>query len=247
MRSKRRHRSPPPCAASRAFTAALPSIGLGTAFRFRPISPATGLPPERVSPFVLMDYGPPKEFTPLGAWQARRRLAPAPWVRDRHAGLGGRGRPPGQRRSRWHHRARRRPVDDRRARHLPRGVPRGRVHPPRRPHAHDAALGESAREGQGGTAAYQPITAADIPRVALASGGEVRVIAGDYEGARGPAHTFTPITMLDVRLSGGRDAAGPLAALVQRPGRGGRRGASRPVTPPSAPGELILFANDGHA
>src|SRR5207253_8650767 len=27
--------------------------------------PSTGLPPERVSPFVLMDYGPPKQFTPL--------------------------------------------------------------------------------------------------------------------------------------------------------------------------------------
>jgi quercetin 2,3-dioxygenase len=31
----------------------------------------------------------------------------------------------------------------------------------------------------------------------------VRVVAGEHEGARGPAHTFTPITMLDVRSSAG--------------------------------------------
>ena len=52
--------------------------------------------------------------------------------------------------------------------------------------------------------AYQPITAAQIPRVELPDGaGAVRVIAGAYGDARGPAHTFTPISMLDVSLAAG--------------------------------------------
>ena len=57
--------------------------------------------------------------------QARRRLASAPRLRDRDAGLGGRGRAPRQRRPRRRDRPRRRAVDDRRLGHLPRGVPRG--------------------------------------------------------------------------------------------------------------------------
>ncbi len=52
-------------AASRASTAARPSTGSATASTSRPTSRAPSLPPERVSPFVLMDYGPPKEFAPL--------------------------------------------------------------------------------------------------------------------------------------------------------------------------------------
>lgn len=49
---------------------------------------------------------------------------------------------------------------------------------------------------------YQPITNAEIPRVELAGGaGSVRVIAGDYQGTAGPAHTFTPINLWDMRLN----------------------------------------------
>ena len=33
------------------------------------------------------------------------------------------------------------------------------------------------------------------------SGGTVRVIAGDYDGHKGPARTFTPIDVWDVRLT----------------------------------------------
>jgi hypothetical protein len=48
---------------------------------------------------------------------------------------------------------------------------------------------------------YQPITAAQIPAVALdEDAGQVRVIAGEFGGARGPARTHTPITLLDVEL-----------------------------------------------
>jgi len=48
---------------------------------------------------------------------------------------------------------------------------------------------------------YQTILDHDIPRVDLPDGaGTLRVIAGNYEGRRGPAHTFTPIDVWDVRL-----------------------------------------------
>ncbi len=48
---------------------------------------------------------------------------------------------------------------------------------------------------------YQGITNAQIPRVELPQeAGSVRVIAGQYEGASGPAHTFSPMNVWDVRL-----------------------------------------------
>ena len=57
---------------------------------------------------------------------------------------------------------------------------------------------------------YQPITAAQIPVVELPEGaGRVRVIAGQWSTAQGPARTFSPITMLDVALAAGRTAELP--------------------------------------
>ena len=54
---------------------------------------------------------------------------------------------------------------------------------------------------------YQAITSAQIPRVELAGGaGLVRVIAGDYHGNVGPARTFTPMNIWDVRLNAGARA-----------------------------------------
>jgi len=48
---------------------------------------------------------------------------------------------------------------------------------------------------------YQSIPSADIPVVPLADGqGELRVIAGEYGGKRGPARTFTPVHVWDLRL-----------------------------------------------
>jgi redox-sensitive bicupin YhaK (pirin superfamily) len=48
---------------------------------------------------------------------------------------------------------------------------------------------------------YQAIVDTDIPSVTLANeAGRVRVIAGEFESARGPAHTFTPMNVWDVRL-----------------------------------------------
>ena len=57
---------------------------------------------------------------------------------------------------------------------------------------------------------YQPITAAQIPVVELPeAAGRVRVIAGQWSTAQGPARTFSPITMLDVALAAGRTAELP--------------------------------------
>jgi quercetin 2,3-dioxygenase len=51
---------------------------------------------------------------------------------------------------------------------------------------------------------YQSISNTDIPRVELPSGaGVVRVIAGEYQDRRGPAHTFSPMNVWDVRLTSG--------------------------------------------
>ncbi|QXZ11391.1 pirin family protein [Comamonas sp. Y33R10-2] len=78
---------------------------------------------------------------------------------------------------------------------------------------------------------YQTLLNADIPKVELPDGaGSLRVIAGDYAAinavdkalAHGPAMTFTPINVWDVRLNAGAKAefkAQPghtLALVVQR-------------------------------
>ncbi|MGY3911997.1 pirin family protein [Aeromonas piscicola] len=48
---------------------------------------------------------------------------------------------------------------------------------------------------------YQAIFGRDIPTVALAKGtGTVRVIAGEFDGHRGPARTFSPLHVWDLRL-----------------------------------------------
>jgi redox-sensitive bicupin YhaK (pirin superfamily) len=49
---------------------------------------------------------------------------------------------------------------------------------------------------------YQGIVDAQIPRVSLADGaGSVRVIAGEFQGVRGPARTFSPIDVWDLQLN----------------------------------------------
>jgi len=72
---------------------------------------------------------------------------------------------------------------------------------------------------------YQTLLDADIPRVPLADdAGTLRVIAGEFGGHRGPARTFTPIEVWDLRLNAGGTAnltmpEGHTAALVPMHGR----------------------------
>lgn len=54
---------------------------------------------------------------------------------------------------------------------------------------------------------YQPILSADIPSVPLPDeAGDVSVIAGEYSGSQGPASTFSPINVWNVRLAPGKVA-----------------------------------------
>jgi len=54
---------------------------------------------------------------------------------------------------------------------------------------------------------YQGITNAQIPAAALPDeAGAVRVIAGEFSGKKGPARTFTPMNVWDVRLGAGKGA-----------------------------------------
>lgn len=58
---------------------------------------------------------------------------------------------------------------------------------------------------------YQAIASAEIPVVTLPEGaGIARIIAGDYDGTRGPAKTFTPIDVWDLRLAAGGTTELPL-------------------------------------
>jgi redox-sensitive bicupin YhaK (pirin superfamily) len=50
---------------------------------------------------------------------------------------------------------------------------------------------------------YQGILNIDIPRVELGTGAYARVIAGELNGVKGPAKTFTPVNVFDLRLAAG--------------------------------------------
>ena len=75
-----------------------------------------------------------------------------------------------------------------------------------------------------GPPAYQTLLNQDIPSVSLADGaGAVRVIAGEFGATRGPARTFTPINLWDVRLAAASRVtlsfpAGHNAAILVRTG-----------------------------
>jgi redox-sensitive bicupin YhaK (pirin superfamily) len=93
---------------------------------------------------------------------------------------------------------------------------------------------------------YQALTGRSIEAVPLADErGVVRIISGVYEDTRGPAETFTPAHMLDLRLKPGAHVRLPTprefnTALLVLDGQVTANG-SKPVSA----GEFILFKNDG--
>jgi redox-sensitive bicupin YhaK (pirin superfamily) len=95
---------------------------------------------------------------------------------------------------------------------------------------------------------YQTLTAARIPAVPLRDdAGVVRVIAGEFEGAKGPAETFTPMNLWDVRLKGGHGAlltapGGHNAAVFVLTGAISVNGGT-----PAREAELVLFDRKGEA
>jgi len=60
------------------------------------------------------------------------------------------------------------------------------------------------REKKMSTPRYQGLLKEQIPVVDLGTAGYARIIAGEYDGAKGPAKTFTPVNVFDVRLKAGQ-------------------------------------------
>lgn len=95
-------------------------------------------------------------------------------------------------------------------------------------------------------AGYQTLLASDIPVVKLLDdAGTLRVIAGDYQGHKGPARTFTPMDVWDLRLAAGASlqlpiAQGRNAALVVLRGNVQVNGERE-----TGPASLVLLERDG--
>jgi redox-sensitive bicupin YhaK (pirin superfamily) len=217
---------------------------VGNGFFVSTYFPSAALPSERVSPFLLMDYGPAREFEPLArgkrgvGWHPHRgfETVTLAWEgavahRDNagHAGVIG----PGD--AQWMTAA--------------SGIFHEEYHEEQftrqggRLHMMQLWVNLPAKD-KVAAPGYQPIVAADVPVVALSGGGSVRVLAGQYAGTRGPAKTFTPITMLDATLRAGEILPVPLppsfnALAVVAEGRATAAGKT------ARAGELMLFGNDG--
>jgi redox-sensitive bicupin YhaK (pirin superfamily) len=220
---------------------------VGNGFQVSTYFPSPALASERTSPFVLMDYGPPKEFPPLAkgkrgvGWHPHRgfETVTVAWEgsvahRDNagHSGVIGRGdvqwmtAGAGIFHEEYHEESFTR-----------RG---GRMHMMQ-------LWVNLPKKDKKAAPAYQPITAAQTPSVQLEGGGTARVIAGELAGARGPARTFTPITMLDVRLPAGARLSVPLPASYNALAvvTEGRASARQDRVRSAGAGELLLFRNDG--
>jgi redox-sensitive bicupin YhaK (pirin superfamily) len=95
---------------------------------------------------------------------------------------------------------------------------------------------------------YQTILDANIPRVALGDGdGTLRVIAGEWEGRKGPAETFTPIEVWDLRVADGKSVTlsapeGHTAAIVPMHGHALLEGGQS-----AGPAQLARFTRAGGA
>ncbi|NWL05993.1 MULTISPECIES: pirin family protein [Pseudomonas] len=95
-------------------------------------------------------------------------------------------------------------------------------------------------------AGYQTLLASDIPVVTLdGDAGSLRVVAGDYRGHLGPARTFTAMDVWDLRLNAGAAlqlpvAAGRNAALVVLRGNVRINGERE-----AGPASLVLLDREG--
>jgi len=94
---------------------------------------------------------------------------------------------------------------------------------------------------------YQTLLDGEIPIVNLPkAAGTLRVIAGDYKGRKGPARTFTPINVWDLRLKQGKAATldlpeGHSAGLVML------RGSVRLNGSAAHEAQFVLLARSGGA
>ena len=98
---------------------------------------------------------------------------------------------------------------------------------------------------------YQGILSTDIPHVELGPGAYARVIAGELKRVKGPAKTFTPVNVYDLRLEAGGTGklslpAGHNSAIVLLRGEVVVNGSSTlkgiaQVAPLSTSGEIVLL------
>jgi redox-sensitive bicupin YhaK (pirin superfamily) len=95
---------------------------------------------------------------------------------------------------------------------------------------------------------YQEILSQNIPEIQLSnSSGSIRVIAGEHEGQVGPAKTFTPMNVFDIRLKKGEELVltapnGWNASVVVLRGAlesAGERGAV------AQDAKMLIFSQDG--
>jgi redox-sensitive bicupin YhaK (pirin superfamily) len=95
---------------------------------------------------------------------------------------------------------------------------------------------------------YQTLLARDIPEIVLADdAGTARIIAGSLGEAKGPADTFTPVNLWDVRLKRGKSTLlelpeGQMAALFVLKGAVTVNGSTK-----VGGSEFVTFARDGAA
>jgi quercetin 2,3-dioxygenase len=98
---------------------------------------------------------------------------------------------------------------------------------------------------------YQPILSESIPEIELSnSSGSIRVIAGQYEGRVGPAKTFTPMSVFDIRLKKGEELVLPApdgwntSVVVLRGAlESGANSADRGVIAKDA--KMLMFSQEG--
>lgn len=217
---------------------------VGDGFNVSTYFPSAELPSERLSPFLLMDYGPAKEFKPLESgkrgvgWHPHRgfETVTLAWQgaiahRDNAGNRGIIG--PGD--VQWMTAAAGIFHEEYHEEQFTRHG--GRLHMMQ-------LWVNLPKQDKLAPPGYQPILCAQIPNVPVAGGGTVRVIAGTHGGAQGPARTFTPIKLLDVNLDAGAhfDATLPVSynvfAVVAE-------GSVRTSSTLAHAGELIVFNNDG--
>jgi len=93
---------------------------------------------------------------------------------------------------------------------------------------------------------YQDILDADIPKVQLANGaGTLRVIAGRYREAKGPAQTFTPVHLWDVSMVKGGELTLDLSPGYTTAILVFRGALALPSDPMLKPGQLARFEREG--
>jgi redox-sensitive bicupin YhaK (pirin superfamily) len=98
---------------------------------------------------------------------------------------------------------------------------------------------------------YQPILSQSIPEIELSnSSGSIRVIAGEHEGQKGPAKTFTPMNVFDIRLKKGEELVLPApdgwntSVVVLRGAlESGANSADRGVIAKDA--KMLMFSQEG--